>query len=97
MNYLAPAFALLIAGMAADVATTLRGLRAGRRELNPMLADLMRAIGPLPALLVTKVFVLAACVAAAVGLPGAQVEVAIGIGAVGALHALAALWNARGM
>lgn len=43
-----------------DLATTLAVLRAGGREVNPVMARVMAALGTVPALLLTKAAVVAA-------------------------------------
>ena len=47
-------FALLCVLQVADVALTVAILRRGGRELNPLLARLMKAVGELPALVLVK-------------------------------------------
>lgn len=53
---------LLIALNVADVLLTLRNIKQGGRELNPLLAWLMTRIGIKPALIVSKTILLAAAV-----------------------------------
>ena len=59
MNLTELLFALLVALNLADIVSTLKVLRAGGKELNPVMRKAMKAVGTLPALVLLKAPVLA--------------------------------------
>ena len=89
------AYALLLAGMLADIITSLRGWHRGAWELNPLVGELMLRVGPVKGLLIAKAAYLVACAGATAALWGSWYVVA-GVAIVAVLHGAAALWNERG-
>lgn len=86
------ALILLVATSLADVATTLRGLARGGRELNPAMRWAFERVPPPVALLASKAVLVGAAFAAA-QFYGDRIWLAAGIGFVALLQGGVAVWN----
>ena len=74
---IATLFLLLVALQIADAVTTVKVLKQGGEELNPVLAPLMRVVGVVPSLVLVKAVLLGTFVAAGYVLPANLLGVAL--------------------